>query len=108
MRPGAPVSRPPPQNYRQSPYAGQSPRAKQSSCESGQVLGPSVAPQKKLQHLNYLDSHPYHNVSVVERENASKLLESEMHIVKNRIAHGNLSLKSTSLEKISHSSHLFT
>lgn len=60
------------------------------------VLGPSVAPQKKLQHLNYLDSHPYHNVSVEERENASMLLKSEMHIVKNGMAHGDLSLESYS------------
>jgi len=60
------------------------------------VLGTSVAPQKKLQHLNYLDSHPYHKVSVEERENASMLLKSEMHIVKNGMAHGDLSLESYS------------
>lgn len=60
------------------------------------VLGTSVAPQKKQQHLNYLDSHPYHNVSVDERENAAKLLKSEMSIVKNGMAHGDLSIESYS------------
>ncbi|KAL7029384.1 hypothetical protein ACKWTF_006218 [Chironomus riparius] len=60
------------------------------------VVGNSVAPQKKQQHLNYLDSHPYHKVSVEERENAAKLLKSEMYIVKNGMAHGDLSIESYS------------
>lgn len=56
----------------------------------------TLVPQKKQQHLNYLDSHPYHQVSVDERENASKMLSQEMQLVKNGMAHGDLSIESYS------------
>lgn len=52
--------------------------------------------QKKQLHLNYLDSHTYHNVSVEERENAAKLLKQEMQIVKSGMSHGELSIESYS------------
>lgn len=60
------------------------------------LAGASVPPQKKQQHLNYLDTHHYASVSVAERENASKLLKQEMQIVKAGMAHGDLSLESYS------------
>lgn len=56
----------------------------------------SSQPPKKQSHLNYLDSHPYHKVSVEEREDASKLLKQEMQVVKNGMSHGDLSIESYS------------
>ena len=60
------------------------------------VAGISAPPQKKQQHLNYLESHHYEEVSVIDRENASKLLKLEMQTVKNGMAHGDLSIESYS------------
>jgi pre-mRNA-splicing factor CDC5/CEF1 len=54
----------------------------------------ATGPQKKQQHINYLDSHRYDEVSVEERENAAKLLKAEMQVVKNGMAHGDLSQES--------------
>ncbi|CRK87522.1 CLUMA_CG001323, isoform A [Clunio marinus] len=58
--------------------------------------GVNIPPQKKQQSLNYLETHPYSEVSVVEREAAEKLLKQEMQIVKTGMAHGDLSLESYS------------
>lgn len=55
------------------------------------VSGSNPAPQKKQQLVSYLESHPYHNVSVEEREKASEMLKREMQVVKNGMAHGDLS-----------------
>lgn len=60
------------------------------------VSGSSTAPQKKQQHVNYLDSHPYHKVSIEEREAAGHLLKQEMQIVKTGMSHGELSIESYS------------
>lgn len=60
------------------------------------IPGASIPPQKKQQHVNYLESHRYNEVSVAEREAASKMLKQEMQVVKNGMAHGDLSLESYS------------
>jgi pre-mRNA-splicing factor CDC5/CEF1 len=56
--------------------------------------GYNITQQKKQVHMNYLESHPYANVSIKDRENAKNLLEAEMEIVKNGMAHGDLLLDS--------------
>lgn len=48
------------------------------------------------QHVAWLEQHPYHNVSVRDREAASKMLKAEMQLVKTGMAHGDLSLESYS------------
>lgn len=58
------------------------------------VLGSNQAPQKRQQLVSYLDSHPYHEVSVEEREKAAEMLKREMQVVKNGMAHGDLSQES--------------
>jgi len=58
--------------------------------------GVNAPPQKKLQHLSYLDNHPYADVSVADREASAKLLKQEMQVVKAGMAHGDLSLESFS------------
>lgn len=58
------------------------------------VSGTPAPPQKRQQHLNYLETHPYVEVSIEEREIASKLLQKEMQVVKNGMAHGDLSQES--------------
>lgn len=58
------------------------------------IGGVSATPQKKQQHLNYLESHQYRIVSQSDREMASKLLKQEMQVVKAGMAHGDLSLES--------------
>lgn len=58
------------------------------------VPGSNTAPQKRQQHVSYLDSHPYDEVSVEERENAAKMLKQEMQVVKSGMAHGDLSQES--------------
>lgn len=60
------------------------------------TAGGNVPPQKKQQHLNYLDSHPYTDVSLKDREIAGQLLKQEMQVVKAGMAHGDLSLESYS------------
>lgn len=58
------------------------------------VAGSNQAPQKRQQHLSYLEAHPYDEVSVEEREIAAKMLKQEMNIVKGGMAHGDLSQES--------------
>lgn len=60
------------------------------------IAGATAPPQKKQQHLNYLETHHYSEVSVADREAAGKLLKQEMQIVKAGMAHGDLSLESYS------------
>jgi pre-mRNA-splicing factor CDC5/CEF1 len=60
------------------------------------VPGATAPPQKKQQHLSYLENHRYQDVSVVDREAASKLLKQEMQVVKSGMAHGELSLENYS------------
>lgn len=61
------------------------------------IAGVSAPPQKKLQSVSYLESHPYHAISNTDRKIASKLLKQEMLTVKSGMAHGDLSLESYSL-----------
>lgn len=58
------------------------------------IGGVTAAPQKKLQHANYIDSHRYDEVSLVDKEIAANLLKQEMQAVKNGMAHGDLSIES--------------
>lgn len=60
------------------------------------IPGTTVPPQKKQQHLSYLDSHQYDDVSVADREAASKMLKQEMQTVKAGMGHGELSLENYS------------
>lgn len=60
------------------------------------IPGANVPPQKKQQHLNYLEGHRYSEVSVADREIAGKFLKQEMQVVKAGMAHGDLSLESYS------------
>lgn len=58
------------------------------------IGGVTAPPQKKLQHANYIDSHRYDEVSLVDKEIAANLLKQEMQAVKNGMAHGDLSIES--------------
>lgn len=54
-------------------------------------------PQKRQQSLSgYLEQFPYREVKPKEREIAQQLLKEEMQVVKNGMAHGDLSLESYS------------
>lgn len=60
------------------------------------VAGVNVSQQKKQQHANYLENHRYHEVSLADKEIAGNLLKQEMLVVKNGMAHGDLSIESYS------------
>ncbi|XP_001604289.1 cell division cycle 5-like protein [Nasonia vitripennis] len=65
------------------------------------LMNPVVPNHKRAQTImnqanNYLEQHPYEEVSKDEFETAKKLLQEEMSVVKEGMAHGDLSLESYS------------